>query len=96
MPLPRGGTKEVGGGRSKFRLLLVFFDIHTRLIDGFDHNGAFGPGLIASACLEDVIPGLASTCDPNHTILALNRHAILIIQIQHLARLEEQFDPWVF
>ena len=94
MPLPRGGTKEAGGGRSKSGRLLVFFDIHARFVDGFDHNAAFGFRLIALACLEDVIAGLASAGDPNEAILALDRLSLAVIQVQHLARAQEQFDSW--
>jgi hypothetical protein len=81
VPLPHGGTKEAGGGRCKARLLLGFFDIHARFINGFDHDWAFAFRHIAPTCLKDVIPSLAGTCGPNHAILALNRHTMLIFQV---------------
>jgi hypothetical protein len=44
-----------------------------------------------------MIASLARTRDPNHAILAFNGHAILaVIEIQHFARLKEQFHSWGF
>src|SRR5512138_324576 len=96
VPLPHGGTKEVGGGRSEFRGLLVFFDIDTCFVNCFDHNGTLTLGLIAPARVENMISSFASTGNPDDAILALNCHAILIVQVKDFARLKEQLDPWGF
>jgi hypothetical protein len=97
MPLPRGGTKEVGGGRFKSRELiihgtavLVFRDIHACFVDGFDDNAAFGLGDVAPAGVQNMIPMLTGAGDPDYTVLALNRHPMLvIIQAQHLALMKK-------
>jgi hypothetical protein len=92
MPLPRGGTKEVGGGKFKSEVLLVhgatsatvlvFFDIYARFVDGFDDNTAFGLRHIAPAGMEDMVLLLTGTRNPNDTVLAFNRHAMLaVIQV---------------
>jgi hypothetical protein len=40
-----------------------------------------------------MISSFTGACDPNHTILAFDCHAILaVVEIQYLTRLKEQFD----
>jgi hypothetical protein len=65
---------------------LVFRDIHTRFVDGFDNNTALGSGDVAPARVQNMIAMLTGACHPDHTVLALNGHSMLaIVQAQHFA-----------
>ena len=68
---------ERGSEEKRRNSLDVFYDVHTRLADGFDHNAAFGSGDIALTGIEDVIFMAASACNPDHTVLTFDRHAVL-------------------
>jgi hypothetical protein len=70
-------------------LLIVFFDIQARFSDGFDHDFAFGRGHVTTAGLEDVILDFTGTRDPNDTIFALDRHALLVVHVQNLAWMKQ-------
>jgi hypothetical protein len=44
-----------------------------------------------------MITCFTSTCHPDHTVLAFNRHAMLaVIQIQHFTLTKKQFESWGF
>jgi hypothetical protein len=76
-------------------LLNVFFDIQTRIVNGFNDDRAFCFGYKPSAGAQDMILMLARAGHPNHTVLAFNRHSVLaVIQVEYLVRVEEQLDPW--
>lgn len=94
-PLPHGGTKEVGGGRFKSGVLLIFCDIHTRFINGFDDDRTFGLGDIPSSCVKDMVLMLTCASNPNDTILAFNgRSLVVIIQVYQLTGTKEQLNSW--
>jgi hypothetical protein len=65
--------------------MFAFYNIHARLADGFDHNGAFGLGHVSFSCFKDVILPSTGAGNPDDTVLAFDCHLVFaVIQAEKL------------
>jgi hypothetical protein len=79
----------------KVGLISAFLDIHTRLTDGFDHDGTSGFGDIPLSGTENIVLRFTRASDPDRAICAFNSHSILtVVQVEQFAGAKEQFDSW--